>query len=308
VLALSNSITLDQPLANNHEIDDVVLDEKVTTAGYQGTPEPDQWFGGPALSTSAGNMVLRDAKGNVVDGLNYGLLVDPWTAEGYQGKSGTGEGGCLVPSPVISRGRNVTSSASQPNRSAGRYPDGIDSDFNCKDFMLQNTITLATQAKAGSNNLKVANAGNLVIGQMVIIGHGSKSESAIIGIIGTAGGSTVGSATKTGVTAIPVTSIEGFNAGQTIIFDSGSNLETAVIASTAAGRRRQGGAPGGNNITPMDTIKITRPLKFAHSAGSPVSGSGITLSTPLAMTHEAGEQVASSVPTPGEPNQYVRRP
>ena len=33
-------------------------------------------------------MVLRDASGLVVDSLNYGGLVDPWAAEGYQAASG----------------------------------------------------------------------------------------------------------------------------------------------------------------------------------------------------------------------------
>jgi hypothetical protein len=72
VLALRQSITLDQTLANDHDIDDMVRDEKVTTAGYQGVKGPNQWFGSPALSASAGSMVLRDEDGNVVDGLNYG--------------------------------------------------------------------------------------------------------------------------------------------------------------------------------------------------------------------------------------------
>ncbi len=72
VLPLGSGITLDQPLSIDHEINAVVRDEKVTTAGYQGTAAPNQWFGGPALSSRAGNMVLRDAAGNVVDGLNYG--------------------------------------------------------------------------------------------------------------------------------------------------------------------------------------------------------------------------------------------
>ena len=50
VLPLGTSITLDRPLANDHEINAVVRDEKVTTAGYQGTQKPNQWFGGPALA------------------------------------------------------------------------------------------------------------------------------------------------------------------------------------------------------------------------------------------------------------------
>ena len=84
LLPLGTGITLDKPLANDHAIHAVVRNAAVTTAGYQGPPAPNQWFGGPALSPSAGNMVLRDAAGLVVDSLNYGGLVDPWAAEGYQ--------------------------------------------------------------------------------------------------------------------------------------------------------------------------------------------------------------------------------
>ena len=88
-----------QPAGQDHAIDAVVRDAAVTTAGYQGTPAPNQWFGGPALSPNAGSMVLRDAAGLVVDSLNYGLLVDPWAAEGYQGVSGAGQSGCRVTAP-----------------------------------------------------------------------------------------------------------------------------------------------------------------------------------------------------------------
>ncbi len=104
VQALGTGITLDSALAKDHPIDAVVRDAAVTTAGYQGTPAPNQWFGGPELSTSApafggvtwlslkaGSMVLRDAAGLVVDSLNYGGLVDPWAAEGYQAASGPGQ-------------------------------------------------------------------------------------------------------------------------------------------------------------------------------------------------------------------------
>ena len=95
---LGTGITLDKSLANDHEINAAVRDDAVSTAGYQGTPAPNQWFGGPALAGS-GNMVLRDAAGLVADSLNYGGLVDPWASEGYQAMSGAGEGGCRVPSP-----------------------------------------------------------------------------------------------------------------------------------------------------------------------------------------------------------------
>ncbi|HPF01758.1 MAG TPA: arabinofuranosidase catalytic domain-containing protein [Bacteroidales bacterium] len=306
VLALGNAVTLDKPLSNDHEIDAVVRDGKVTTAGYQGTREPDQWFGGPALSTGAGNMVLRDAEGNVVDGLNYGGLVDPWAAEGYQAKSGAGESGCSVPSPGMSRGfrMGASAAAAQPDRSAGRFPDGYDRDSNCSDFRVQDVITLLTSVPSGADNIKIADAGDFSIGQKVIIGTGNSCETGIITIIGTTGGTSVGTATSTGTTVIPVAGVAGFTTGQTITIDSGDNLETAVIASISMGRRRFGSGQG----APADTLKVTRPLKLAHAAGAQVSGSGITLAKPLTKPHESGTPVACGLPTPGGPNIYTRRP
>ncbi len=306
VLALRYSVTLDQPLSTDHDIDDVVRDEKAINAGYRGTKVPDQWFGGPALSTGAGNMILRDAQGNVADGLNYGGLVDPWAAEGYQAASGAGASGCFVPSPSMMRGfrMGAGATAAQPDRSAGRYPDGSDSDFNCRDFLLQNSITILAGADAGSRNIKVASVADLSAGQKIIIGKGAESETAIIESVGTPGGTTVGTPAGAGKKVLLVASVEGFNAGQTITVGSGKNLETAVIAAVAPGRRRFGGIPG--NL-PSDTIKVTGSLRYGHAAGSQVSGSGIILASPLTMAHEAGTQLASGLPTPGEPNQYVRK-
>jgi len=142
VQALGGGITLDHPLADGHAINTPVRDALVTTAGYQGKPAPDQWFGGPALSANAGNMVLRDAFGQVVDSLNYGILVDPWTAEGYQG--GTGNG-CVVAAPPAGAGR-----------SASRFPDGNDTDRNCTDFITSSNPT------PGGTNLFALDPGPLV--------------------------------------------------------------------------------------------------------------------------------------------------
>jgi len=128
VVALGSSIALGSPLSHNHAINDPARDAAVTTAGYQGSPAPDLWFGGPALSQSDGSMVLRDARGLVADSLNYGEIVDPPAAEGYQGGSGTGQVGCFAPAPVA--GRSVI-----------RLPDGADTDSNCADFSLTNDPT-----------------------------------------------------------------------------------------------------------------------------------------------------------------------
>jgi hypothetical protein len=71
VLPLGNSISLDQPLHRSFAVNPPVVDAAVTTAGYHGASAPDLWFGGPVLSANAGSMVLRDARGNDVDSLNY---------------------------------------------------------------------------------------------------------------------------------------------------------------------------------------------------------------------------------------------
>ena len=187
-------------------------DAAVTTAGYQGTPAPNQWFGGPALA-NAGNMVLRDAAGLVVDSLNYGGLVDPWAAEGYQGAS-PGEVACSVASPGAKRGGGFGGRGGQagptPSRSAGRFPDGADTDSNCRDFLLQTASTLSADSAVGANNIKVASVADFGAGQTIMIDTGANRETAVIATVGTAGGTTVGTATEVGATAIPVASAAGF--------------------------------------------------------------------------------------------------
>ncbi|MEI6861212.1 MAG: arabinofuranosidase catalytic domain-containing protein [Verrucomicrobiota bacterium] len=146
VLPLGTGITLDKPLERDHTINAVVRDASVTAEGYQGNPAPNQWFGGPALG-GAGNLVLRDAGGLVVDSLNYGLggnnngIIDPWANEGYQGTSAAGVHGCYVASPAPAGGRGGRGApppaTPAPSRSAGRTADGADTDSNCTDFQLQ---------------------------------------------------------------------------------------------------------------------------------------------------------------------------
>jgi len=281
VQALGTGITLDSPLALNHAINAVVRDAAVTTAGYQGMTQPNQWFGGPALSPAAGSMVLRDAAGLVVDSLNYGLLVDPWAAEGYQAASGSGQSGCRVTAPG-------------PGRSVGRFPDGADADSNCTDFLTQSASTLAAASAVGATNIKVASVADFDAGQSVLIDAGANTETAVIATVGTAGASTMRNETGVGATMIQVASTEGFSAGQTITIDSGANMETAVVTTTA----RRGPGP----------ITVTAPLKSVHAAGAQVSGTGITLAGALAQAHASGAQIAGSAPpTPGAPNQYYRR-
>ena len=293
VLPLGTGITLDKPLAKAHAIDAAVRDTAVKTAGYQGTRAPNQWFGGPALSGTAGNMVLRDAAGLVVDSLNYGLLVDPWAAEGYQAISGTDHRGCRAASPGPAAGNGARPAAPPPaiNRSAGRFPDGLDTDSNCADFRTQPATTLAAASAADSATIKVASVADFSAGQTIMLDTGANLESAVIAAVGTAGATTVGTAAGAGETVVPVASVIGFSAGQTITIDSGASRETATVAATAGGG---GGA----------RIIVTRPLALAHAASAQVSGTGITFTAALTRAHASGTQVLTNLPTPGAPNRY----
>ena len=185
VRALGSGITLDKPLSRAHAVNAVVRDPQVTTAGYQGSPAPNQWFGGPALTapypsqtrsnltTSAGSIVLRDAAGMVADSLNHGYLADPWAAEGYQATPGLEEKGCFVASPGSAYEYGPVARVPTTNTSAGRFPDGFDSDSNCTDFLVQHAATLSAASVPGSANIKVDSVAGFAAGQAITIGSGA---------------------------------------------------------------------------------------------------------------------------------------
>jgi non-reducing end alpha-L-arabinofuranosidase len=302
VQALGAGIALDKPLANGHGIHDVVRDAAVKTAGYQGSPLPNQWFGGPELTTTSpqfghsliveeGSMVLRDASGVVADSLNYGGLVDPWAAEGDQSASGAQLSGCYVPAPgsVFDPWSTVVTPIAT-NTSAGRFPDGADTDSNCTDFRTQAVATLSAASPKDATNIKVTSMEGFRPGQTILLDSGASLETAAISTVGTAGATTLTSSAGVGATVLHTANATGFSKGQTISIGDGDNSETAVILSV----RARGGA----------TITLAAPLARAHSSGGQISGSGISLTTPLTRPHNSGAQVSDNLPTPGAPNQY----
>ncbi|HEX3987147.1 MAG TPA: arabinofuranosidase catalytic domain-containing protein [Acidobacteriaceae bacterium] len=301
VQALGTGITLDRPLASDHAINAVVRDAAVTTAGYQGTPAPNQWIGGPEFTTHSplfgrivtvneGSMVLRGADGLVVDSLNYGGLVDPWAAEGYQGTSGIQASGCYVSTPGAGS-FGPFGSAAASNTSAGRFPDGADTDSNCADFITSPATTLSALAPPGSTNIKVASVDRFGAGQSIRIGEGATLETAVIAKVGTAGATTIVASTVASATVLHVGSTMGFKDGQSLAVGSGPDSEKAVISF----------------ITPWDsTITLAAPLGHAHPEGAEISGTGITLARPLTRQHASKEQVTGNLSTPGAPNHYSR--
>ncbi|MBO6044570.1 MAG: lamin tail domain-containing protein [Bacteroidales bacterium] len=296
VLALIYSIELDKALASDHPVDEVVFDAKVVSAGYQGEVPADLLYGGPAFVTTSGNITLRDAKGNVVDALNYGAIVDPWLGEGYQGQSGLEEPGNFVPVPAVAmRGMPAPGAAPvAPNLSAGRWPDGMDTDDNENDFRVQGSISLAAPLKAGSRNLKVNSTTGLVINQRLFIGPGK--EEVIAANIGTAGYTTLAADAAKGTTRVSVSASQGFAVGQEVYVGD----EKAFIAEIHATRR------GWFSPVPAapDAIVLTAPLKAAHASGEDFAGSGITVSSPVKADYASGIPMTGSVPTPGAPNRF----
>ena len=296
VMPLGTGLTLDAPLAKNHAIEAVVQDRAVTTAGYQEAKTPNQWFGGPVLSVNAGSMILRDAAGHVVDSLNYGNfanngnLVDAWAAEGYQAVSGLDKSGCFVTTPGAPIAFPPVNAVST-NSSAGRYPDGQDSDSNCTDFHAPAATVLPEGAAAGSNTIKVADVAGFQVGQSVLVDAKGKAEEAVISAVGSAGATTVRVAVAAGATAIPVADGRSFSIGQAITIGGGNNAETGMVQSVGFGSHGV-------------QIIVTTPLKNAHVAGTEISGTGITLAKALSRAHDKGAEVTTDLPTPGAANKY----
>jgi hypothetical protein len=291
-------------LASDHAIHTVVHDAAVKTAGYQGGPIPNQWFGGPEFTTKSpqfgrtltveeGSMVLRDSSGVVADSLNYGGLVDPWAAEGDQAKSGAELSGCYAPAPgsVFDPWSTIVAPVTV-NVSSGRFPDGADTESNCSDFQKQAAAYLSANSAVGATNIKVASTEGFRSGQKIQIDSGANLETAVISTVGTAGATALRITAGAGATVLSTTNSTGFSRGETITIGEGADSETAVVA-VARGR----GIP---------TLTIAAPLAREHQAGAPISGSGISLNTPLTRTHTSGAQVSDNVPTPGAPNQYQR--
>ena len=170
VVALMYAIKLDKPLSKAHPIDDYVYDAKAVSTGYQGDVAPDQLYGGPVLDGGSGNITLRDRKGNIVDALNYGVVVDPWLSEGYHAESGDGKFGSYAPSP------------NDDLLSAGRYPDGADTDDNKVDFNMQAGAVLFEPAAAGTCDIVIRETQGLRIGDTFHFGSGKDAESARAGL------------------------------------------------------------------------------------------------------------------------------
>jgi Lamin Tail Domain len=93
-------------------------------AGYSGTHPADQSFA-TGLAASAGGLGLRDATATLVDSVGYGTATNAFVE------------GSAAPAPPA---------AAAPGKSAGRMPDGHDTDNNSADF------SVLTSPSPGASN------------------------------------------------------------------------------------------------------------------------------------------------------------
>jgi hypothetical protein len=126
---------------------------------------------------------------------------------------------------------------------------------------------------------------------------------------------TLASASAAGATNIKVASVDGFSEGQTILIDTGGNLETAVIATV--------GTPGASTLSAATAVGATV-VPVASAAGFAVGqtitigsradretaviaslgrgapagrggqGATITIATPLTKLHAVGAEIYGS--------------
>lgn len=286
VLPLGTGITLDKPLGQAHPVDSVVQDQAVKSVGYDG--KPDQWFGGPALPLLAASMVLRDANGHVADSLNFGSLVDPWAAEGYQTVSGFEKAGCFTPTPGLPFSWDPASTV-MTNTSTGRYPDGHDTDSNCHDFLVPAATLLAADSAAQATNLKVDSVAGFRAGQSLYVDAGAKQEKVAVAAVGTPGATTLAAASEKGAASLQVKNAKPFLPGETVTIRDANGSEEITITSVGNWNNR---------------LTLSAPLTNTYPIGAEIFGSGLTLATPLAISHTAGSQIAADLPTPGAPNTY----
>ncbi len=291
VLALCFSLELDSPLSAAHPINEAVV---AGTGGYRGAVPADLVFGGPALSDAGGNITLRDAKGNIADALNFGLVTDPWLSEGYQADSGLDEPGNFVPAPAAGR-RFGFGGGVQPqpaSLSAGRFPDGADKDDNKADFRVQRAMNLQMPAGPGVTNLKLSSVEGLVEGGQIVVGN---SEILTVAKIGTPGATLLRGNSGAGAKTIVVASAQNFVPGQDVLVGDELAVVSEVIIPRGWWMPRE---------QQENKLVLAAPLRKAHKVGEPVAGTGVTLSTPLQAAYPAGAAVSSAKPTPGAANQY----
>jgi hypothetical protein len=299
-----SGIVLDRALSRAHDTDAVVRVDTVTTAGFQGTPN--QWFGGPAPSREAGSMVLRDAAGRVVDSLNYGDLVDPWASGGFRGAAGNAAT-CHAQTPGLPVAQawdraipgipfsGAGAHVDPAQGSTGRYPDGRDSDNDCKDFVTSASVRISAVA-AGSARVKADTVAHFASGQAVVVDAGGAAETLTIATVGSPGITRAQAPVDKGATVIRVDDARPFAVGQPVVIGDGADEEQGVVAAVETGWR-------------TGKLTLAAPLARARDAGTAVSGTGIAFTRPLAQSHPAGTPMtaADDVATPGAPNRYVRR-
>ena len=303
VQALGGGIHLDRPLTRNHPWGAPIMSTQAPNAGYQGSPAPSQWFG---VSLSNPTIVFNPA-GPLANDAGSLALVDA-------------TGNLVVDAFVY---------GTEQSNSSGR-----------------GTITSPELATLEGDQRK---GGCIVITPETVSGEGTSvgrssdgadTDSNCTDFLAQAA-AMLAASSAVGADNIKVASVSGFEAGQTILIDSGTAQETAVVATvgtagaTTVATATETGANkipvasffgfGPGQIITIDSganaetatiamvtrrgspaITFTAALKHSHVAGAQISGTGLTLTTRLKQAHANGAAVVTNTPTPGSSNRYDR--
>ena len=79
---------------------------------------------------------------------------------------------------------NPVNNVRLPNLSAGRFPDGNDTDNNKYDFRVQPYFHLAEDLEAGAQIIRVSSTDGLKAGQKIFIGGADNYEQALVTTVG----------------------------------------------------------------------------------------------------------------------------
>ena len=250
-------------------------------------------------------MVLRDAAGLVVDSLNYGGLVDPWAAEGYQGTS-PGSGSCVAaPSAGGRRLRRAGRSGRRARSERGPLPGRRRHRQQLQRFPVADRHRLWRLIRPPARTISKSPAWQtLPPARRLLLIRARTARPP--------------SSRRLARRAAPRWALPPTWARPLSLSPARQALAPArpsplTVARTS--RRRlsppspaavavAGAALAAVGWRWRQPITVAAPLTIAHAVGAQVSGTGITFTTALTKAHASGAQVGSSGPTPGAPNQF----
>lgn len=301
VQALGSGVTLDRPLRRAHSWGAPLVSRQILHEGYQGAPSPNQWFGGSLANPAA----QPNPAGPLANNAGSLALLDATgklviDAVVYGTQQSNSSGAGVITSPELS------------------VLEGDQSQGGC---------IVVAPAPAGGPGISAGRFPDGADADNNCTDFHTQA-AAEVAAVSAAGGSNV-----------KVSSVDGFQTGQTVFLDGGARRETAVLAmvGTAGATQIATAVAAGATVLPVvatrgftageaitigsdehaeaatiltlgrrgsNTVTLAAPTAHSQDAGAAVAGTGLTFRSALQQDHAAGSTIATGAPTPGAPNKY----